>query len=275
MATRIEDLFLLARDTLNDHQKQRWSDETLFRNLRLAIQDIAKQTGLFKMIIQVPLDNGRGVYILPDGILRLSHVTFEQELLPLVSSGWMAANQEIDWRTKGVTIPPGKLEKAIFDEIKRKELAVYPRPFGDFRIYYVSVPNEFGLVGGIDDYSTLSPYGLIGELIDTEIDIELQDSYYGVVTAIEEAASLTIYYTRCPPLPYLVDDELELDECFDSALKSYICGIALRNDVDAANRNMAMEEFKIYERDIEAIEQLANADSVDALWFESHYNPMG
>ncbi len=272
---RIDDIFILARDTLNDSTAQRWSDAVLLRNLRLAIQDIAKQTNLFKFIIQVPLDNGRGVYILPDGILRLSHVTFKQELLPLRSSGWMTENREVDWRTKGVVIPPGELEFAIFDEIKRKELAAYPRPFGDFRVFYVSVPNEFGLVGGIDDYTTLSPYGLVGELVDTEIDIEIQDSYYGVVTAIEEAESLTIYYSRCPPLPDTTADPFELDECFDAAMKHYICGIALRNDIDVANRNMATEEFNLYERELSAIDKLASTDSVAASWFESHYNPIG
>ena len=274
--SRISEIFLLARDTLNDPNSQRWTDATLFRNLILAIKDIAIQSDLFKNIIQVPLDNGRGIYILPAGILTLSHVTYLGKPLPLVSSGWMIANKEVDWRSKGVILPDGELELAIFDEVKRKELAVYPRPFGDFTIYYVSVPNEYGVASAISDHTNyLTDYGVIGHLVDLEISEELQDSYYGVVPAIEEAASLTIYYSRCPPLPSEIDDDFELDECFDTALKFYICGTCLRNDVDAENRQMASEEFTLYQRDLDAIIDLAHVDSVAAPWFESHYNPMG
>lgn len=274
--SRIDGLFLLVRDTLHDHNKERWSDATLLRNLRLAITDIAIQTNLFKMIIQVPLDNGRGIYILPDGLLRLSHVTFDKEILPLCSSGHMDANFEIDWRTKGVQLPEGKLERAIYDEIKRKELAVYPRPFGDFQTLYVSVPNEYGLFSSLEDYGQHpDEYGVVGQLVDTEISEEIQDSYYGVVTAVEETASLTIYYTRTPPLPDDITDDFELDECFDMALKFYICGICLRNDVDQQNRQMAAEELAMYQREIDAIIQLSQSDSVAAAWFDSHYNAIG
>ena len=73
----------------------------------------------------------------------------------------------------------------------------------------------------------------------------------------------------------ILDDDFELDECFDAALKFYICGICLRNDVDQENRQMAAEEFGFYQRDIDAIIQLAHVDSVSAPSFESHYNPLG
>lgn len=277
--SRIQDIFLLARDTLGDHSQQRYSDDTLMRNLRLAIKDIAIQTNLFKMITTIPLINGRSVFKMPDGILNLSHVTYDNELLPLVSSGWMTANKEVDWRTKTVIIPPGPLELAIYDEVKRKQIAVYPRPFGDFSEPYVSVPNEYGLVGALaidnEYYSQETYYGVVNEFIDSDMARDIQDSYYGVVTAVQEDAILTIYYSRCPPLPETINDDLELDECFDNALKFYICGICLRNDVDQQNRIMASEEFTLYQREIDAIIQLAHVDSVASNWFESHYNAMG
>jgi hypothetical protein len=277
--TRIEDIFLLARDTLNDHKKERWSDATLLRNLKMGMKDIAKQTGLFKDRVIVPLINGTSIYKLPDGILTVSHCTFNQITLPLRSSGWMDKNYHSAWRQDtvelDVAIEQGLLEQAIFDEVKRKQMGVYPRPFGDMIEWYISVPNEYGLVGGIPEYSQPSAYGVIAELVDSDYAEDLQDSAYGVVTAIAEQGSLTVYFTECPPLPDTIDDDMQLDDCWDPALKFYICGIALRNDVDAVNRAMASEEFTLYERELEAIEELANTDSVDAPWFESHYNPMG
>lgn len=277
--SRISDIFLLCRDTLGDHGQQRYSDDTLMRNLRMAIKDIAIQTNLFKMIITIPLKNGRGVYKMPDGILNLSHVTYKKELLPLVSSGWMTNNKAVDWRTHSVVLPEGDLELAVYDEVKRKEIATYPRPFGDFTQRYVSVPNEYGLAAGLlvdtDVYTNHTYYGVVGEFIDSDMAQDIQMSYYGVVTAIDEDEILTIYYSRCPPLPVTVDDDFELDECFDAALKFYICGIALRNDVDANNRQMSAEEFAMYQREVDAIIQLAHVDSVAANWFESNYNPIG
>lgn len=277
--SRISDIFLLARDTLGDSSQQRYTDPLLLRNLRLAIKDIAIQTNLFKMIITIPLKNGRSTYIMPKGILSLSHVTYDREPLPLRSSGWMTANREIDWRTKSVLLPAGKLEFAIFDEVKRREISTYPRAFGDFKVAYVSEPNEYGLVGGLTvpagPYTQSSYYGVIGELIDSDMSDDIQTSYYGVVTAIEEDEVLTIYYSRCPPLPDTVDDDFELDECFDAAVKFYICGIALRNDVDSQNRKFGEEEFGLYQRDVDAIIQLAHVDSVSMSAFESNYNAIG
>jgi len=275
MTTRIEYILLLARDTLNDHKKQRWSDETLIRNMGMAIQDIAKQSSLFKNIVVVPLKNGHGTYQLPDGLLTLSHVTYGGIPLPLRSSGWMNANKMIDWRLEGVELPDDSIEIAVFDEVKRKELAVYPKPFGDFVTPYVSLPNEYGLVGGIYDYTQPSPYGVIAELVDSDIAEERQTTAYGVVTGLLEEEALTIYFSECPALPTDINSELPLDSVFDPALKFYICGIALRNDIDANNRNMASEEFKLYERDLDSIIDLAHTDSVSAPNFESHYNPMG
>jgi hypothetical protein len=277
--SRIEDIFLLVRDTLNDHGKQRWSDDTLLRNIRLGLKDIAIQTNLFKHIITIPLKSGESVFQMPKGTLNLSHVTYKSILLPLVSSGWMTKNKPPDWRTHTVKIPEGDLELAIYDEVKRTEIATYPRPFGDFTILYESEPNEFGLVGALDYEGELFPqdsyYGVVNEFVDSDMARDIQDSYYGVVSVVEEVEILTIYYSRTPPLPDDVLDELEVDECFDPALKFYITGTCLRNDVDAQNRQFGAEELALYQREVDAIIQLAHVDSVAVNWFESHYNALG
>ena len=50
MDPRIEEIFLLARDTLNDHKEERYPDATLFRNLKTALKDISTQTGISENI---------------------------------------------------------------------------------------------------------------------------------------------------------------------------------------------------------------------------------
>ena len=272
--SRIEDIFLLARDSLNDQNAQRWSDETLFRNLRMAIKDIATKSHIFKNQVNIALRNGISVYELPAGLLRVSHMTYANEQLPLVTSGWMLHNASPDWRTDVIEVPRQCLKFGVFDEIKRQELALYPRPFGSFEYSYSSLPTPYGIVTDIEEYDQLSYYGAVAD-IQSEGISEAQTSYYGVISDITEVDFVTVYYSECPRLPYVVTDTLPIDESFDSTLKFFITGMALRNDVDQMNRQIASEEFALYERDLEALIDLADTDSVAAPWFESHYNPMG
>ena len=96
--SRINDLLLRVRDTLNDHKKERWSDDALIRNLKEGITDIAIHSRLFKNSIAIPLVSGQEVYTLPDNLLEISHVTYNWRLMPLVTSRWMSENKELDWR---------------------------------------------------------------------------------------------------------------------------------------------------------------------------------
>lgn len=277
--SRIDDIFLRVRDTLNDPNADRWSDANLLRNLQDGIKDVALQTHLYKHIKTIPLISGESTFQMPAGTLRLSHVTFRSELLPLVSSGYMEKHYPVDWRTHTVLLPDGELELAIYDEVKRCEIATYPRPFGDFIIIYQNVPDEYGLVGALEFDGALYPQdsynGVVNEFVDSDMARDIQDSYYGVVTAVEEVEILTIYYSRTPPLPTTTDDDLEIDECFDKALRHFVVGMCLRNEVDQQNRQFGSEELTIYQREVEAIIELSHVDSVDANWFESHYTGTG
>lgn len=270
--SRIAEIFLRARDTLNDHQKQRWSDETLLRNLNQGIEDIAIQAKLFKNSIAIPLFNGQEIYSLPDNILEISHATYNWRPIPLVTSQWMSSNREHDWR---YTTSDRQITHLVFDEIKRREIRVYPRPFGDFNAEYVQMDSVYGVTTDIDEYTFSSPYGVIGSIVDPDVGTETLRDIYGVLGGIAVADAFIIYYTECPSLPKTVDDEIPVDPCFDKALKHYVTGLALRNDVDVQNRQFGAEELEFYNRDLDMIKELAETDSVAAPWFESHYNPIG
>jgi len=270
--SRITEIFLRARDTLNDHEKQRWSDATLLRNLNQGITDIAIQSGLFKNSSAIALKNGQEIYTLPDTILRLSHCTYDWKPLPLRSSGWMDHNRETDWR---FTVSEDDITHVVFDEIKRRELRVYPRPFGDYDAMYELMDSPYGVVVAIDGYDIDQPYGVIGNIVDPDINAESKDNLYGVLAGMTVAQAIIIYYTECPPLPTAIDQDPPLDICFDTALKYYVVAMALRNDVDAQNRSMANEELVLYQRDLDEIVRLASTDSVSAPNFESHYNAIG
>lgn len=270
--SRIEDIFLRARDTLNDHDKQRWSDATLLRNLNQGITDIAIQTGLFKNSTAIAINNGQDVYALPDSMLRLSHCTFDWRTLPLRSSSWMDHNREPDWR---LTSTEGDITAVVFDEIKRRELRLYPRPFGDYDAVYEIMDSVYGVTVDIEGYDMDTPYGVIGTIVDPDINAESLSNLYGVLAGMAVADAIIIYYTECPPLPTAIDQDPPVDVCFDTALKYYVCAMALRNDIDVQNRSLANEELVLYNRDLDVIKSLATTDSVSAPSYESHYNAIG
>jgi len=270
--SRTTEIFLLVRDTLNDHDKQRWTDATLLRNLNQGIKDIAIQSKLFKDSTAIALNNGQEIYTLPDSILRLSHCTHDWEPIPLVTSGWMDANREIDWR---YTTSENGITHVVFDEVKRRQLRVYPRPFGDYDAVYELMDTPYGVTVDIEGYTMDSVYGVISSIADPDIQAESTESLYGVLSGMSVAEAIIIYYTECPPLPTSVDQDPPIDSSFDTALKYYVCAMALRNDLDAQNRAMANEELVLYQRDLDIIIALASTDSVAANSFESHYNPMG
>lgn len=270
--SRIEDIFLRVRDTLNDHDKDRWSDNTLLRNLNQGITDIAIQSGLFKNHTALSIVNGKDIYTLPESILRLSHCTYDWRPLPLRTSGWMDHNREPDWR---FTSTDGEIIYAVFDEVRRRELRLYPRPFGDYAPVFETIDSVYGVTVDIEDYEINTPYGVVSSIADPDIQAESLDSVYGVLVSMEVANAVIIYYTECPPLPTGIDQDPPLDLCFDTALKYYTTAIALRNDVDVQNRSMANEELILYQRDLDEIKSLASTDSVSASSFESHYNALG
>lgn len=270
--SRIQEIFLRVRDTLNDHQKQRWSDANLLRNLNQGIIDIAIHTGFFKDNVAVALMNGIDTYQLPDNVLRVSHCQYGWEPIALVSSGWMDHNRETDWR---YTVTDGDITKVVYDEVERQQLRVYPRPFGDYNTEYAEMDSVYGVTTGITGYGIDPDYGVVGSIVSPDVNAEAQNSIYGVLVGMALAEALIVYYTKCPPLPTSVDQDPPLDPCFDTALKYYVTAIALRNDVDTQNRAMGNEEFILYKRDLDIIEGLTTEDSVSAPSFESHYNPMG
>lgn len=269
---RIQEIFSGARDTLNDQQKHRWADGTLLRNLRKGMQDIATKTHLFKNSVAIPLESGRYIYELPKNLLEVSHCTYDWEPLPMRSSGWMDKNRECDWRYTTTTQGP---QLVVYDEIKRQQLRLYPRPFGQYNTEQAELLGPYGVTTGIADFDIDTPYGVASTILDPDVHAESASSIYGVVSGMVVAQAFVVYYTECPPLPYSIDEAPMLDECFDMALEHYVVARALRNDVDVQNRNMANEEFVLYQRALDAIAELAETDSVSSPNFESHYNPMG
>jgi hypothetical protein len=114
---------------------------------------------------------------------------------------------------------------------------------------------QYGVVVGIEGLSINSDFGVLTSLSSDDVEFENMINVYGVTTdIIETFGKLTIYYLKRPDDITSLDSVIEIDEIFDAAIKYYVTGKALRDDMDAQNRTVGNEELQFYDRElIEAI----------------------
>ena len=133
-------------------------------------------------------------------------------------------------------------------------------------------PDGFGLVVDITDYDFTSPYGTIVELTDTDVATEIFEQVYGFTNTMSESCSfLTCYYLQNPT--DLVDEtsDLSIPQMYDIALKFYLCGQALMNDIDAAYQQKGAAQMIIYERHVKNAKRDSSHDFTRAGQFQTTY----
>jgi len=122
----------------------------------------------------------------------------------------------------------------------------------------------YGVVVGIEGYQMSSPFGVLTDIEADDIEVENIPSVLGVTTDISETQSfLTFYYVRKPIDLTSVNNELELDDAWDVAMRYYVAGMALRDDKDTQNRQFAAEELKLYDRELGLAKETSELDSTD------------
>ena len=326
--SRIDDILLRVRDTLADPLGDRWSTDRLLRLVDEAQKDICRQAKLLRTKVEIVVYEGQNTYKLPDNLLLLDRVLFNNKALPLID------HVKLDETNPGWETEKGLVKAVVFDKQNRANIKLYPNPIvdttagdyefvpsvwledltynldnygiitqgetgdvitGDYGItsdidslYYVYVPpncscdnlmllddeisSDFGLVSeiltlekdfhandssygvtvSIDGYSIDKDFGLLATVKDEDFNYENFNSDFGILTGWTVSNSLlTVYYLKKPSTIKYVTDELEIDDIFDSAIKYYVTGKALRDDMDAQNRTVGNEELNFYTRELQ------------------------
>lgn len=133
-------------------------------------------------------------------------------------------------------------------------------------------PNDgFGIIIDITDYIFTTPYGTVIDITDDSIVDTFEDIYGFVDTMIEASLFLKCYYLKNPT--DLVDEtsDLTIPLMYDIALKFYLCGQALMNDIDTASQNKAIAQMRIYERHIKTAKKDSMKDFTRAGQFQTVY----
>jgi hypothetical protein len=296
MATRIENILLRARDTLADPRKERWSDERLIRLIDEGQKDIAKQTKLLKAQTELSMAVGQAVYALPEDLWLITRATFNDTEIGLTTYDVMDQQARTDsLRSKGYdgrarsrnygssdeyTRYMWELDTAaevtnlIYDRRDQHEIRVYPIPnaaiaASQYTFATLNPDPDFvgeellGVVTAIDDYTMNSVFGVVTDLYDPFVPIENFAQVLGVTTQVNESdAVVRLWYVKMPADVTSIDDDLEVSSMWDIALKFYVVGKALHDDLDERYRAMSADEFAMYNRELQVAQVTSNKDGV-------------
>ena len=295
VGTRITEILVRARDTLADPNKNRWSDERLLRLLDEGQKDIAKQSKILKDIYDLTVAVDTSNYTLPDNFWLITRATFDDYEIPLVSYDLMDENARKQvladrrtneherrngygnnlgdrWtRTNWEVDTASRIEAIVYDKRNINDIRVYPIPNDGIAENNYTFENEgpiifagdevMGIVTSIDDYTIDSVFGVTTELYDPAIAAESFDSDFGVLTGANESVALVkLWYIKIPEVLLTLSQDLEIPPMFDVALKHYVIGHALRDDIDVQYREMGAESLALYERELVIAQETNRTD---------------
>lgn len=294
--SRIEDILVKVRDTLNDHDKDRWSDEVLLRLMDEGQKDIARQTGIFKDQIAVPLRTGEHTYSIPDDTITVLRATYNNAKLKMVTTDYMDkrgltgqvlsdlgcetssrllnTSRNSHWAS---SVTETDILAIVYDKLNRHRLRVWPTPVSDdLEESLLELDSLYGITVSIDTFAMLGGYGIVSTIIDTDETLTVyKPDEFGMLTTLLEQAAVVLYRTKLTRTLLTTDDELELDSCWDEALRAYVVGKAFRNDVNAQNRALGDSELALYSRELARLQEETSKNSVSNDSFTVEYNGMG
>jgi hypothetical protein len=140
----------------------------------------------------------------------------------------------------------------------------------------------YGIVTELADMPILGEYGVLADvelLSTTESNVFLNGSdpqgingTYGVTTAfVDQVAELRYHYLYNTAELTSIDDSLVIDSVFDIALKYYVVGMALRDDLDAQNRSLAQEYLELYARELQEAIRVSERDFTQTTQYLNDY----
>lgn len=233
--SRISDIITEVRSKLSDKAGQRWSTPRLVQLVDEAQKDICRQAKLLKKKSYLNIQPGKATYLLPTDLIRVERVLYKGKTISIYTHSEM---DKLDPLWEELFGPDVK--SIIYDKMNAKEIKIYPIP----PVSEDDIPVT-PLLGMVENIQGFYMQNLLGVLTDLELSAD--EIQWGDVPYEN---SLVIYYSRYPIKITSVDDELELTQLYDKAITYYVTGKALRDDMDAQNRQVGAEELSFYEREL-------------------------
>lgn len=236
--SKASDIILMARETLADPLATRWSDGRLLRLLDEAQKDICYKARLLRAHTSLPVFEDIADYYLPKDALLLDKVYINKQDVPLVGA------ERLDLELPKWQLSKGTPKGVVFDKQNRNKLRLYPIPSETSSKKDTEVEG-FGVITEGNSATTITTaYGITTGIVGTEV---FMSSVYGEAVDISKLLYIMdVYYIQTAPDILSLDDELVVDAIFNKALRYYITGRALRDDMDTQNRQVGNEELQFY-----------------------------
>lgn len=271
MKIRTQQIIDSARITLADPRKERWSDDDLLALLQEGQHDFCLQTEMLSGNAYIYLKAGEPSFALPADCWRLTRVLNAGNKLPFLThydmdSRYGTYNGPFDQASGKTWETDIGLPKAlVYDRRNPTVCRVYPIPEESANEAPVaSVTATSGSPYIVDTYGVAE--SITGFILEPIFGVIADGDVFGVIsdasqlvnpndTPIPEEESedyvLRIGYTRLPTTALSLDEELlETPMSYDIALKFYVAGQALLNDLDAQYQQKGAQQLSIYDRHV-------------------------
>lgn len=243
MSTKVSKLIDRIRDTLSDPDKDRWENDRLIRAINEAMLDINKQAKVLRSKAYSTLQAGVSTYDLGNEIQLITRVLHDGKSLPFKTHAEMDEISDTWEEDIG-----NEIKYIVYDHLNRGQIKVYPILESDIEV--------------IDPV-----YGVVVEVTDVALS-----SVYGVLVDIyEPKGDLILYFIKKPTEVDELEDEIELDDTWDKALKHYVCGSVLRDDKDAQNRTFGNEEIQLYGVELKVAKRVSSENFTRGVALETGY----
>ncbi len=249
MATRIEDILEGARDLLADElPSARWDDAKLIRFINEGYKEAVISNKLLKENIEFFIDDDVKFIELPDKAFLPTRIEFNGTKISFLT------HQDLD-RQHEEHNPPRFWEcdegpeplAIIFDLQNRRRGRIYPI-LRDVRKEVYTITPALGVLITLGVVSPTSPFGVV---VDTT-DISNCDNggfvvpIFGVVANADDRGVIKVFYDKKPGKLIDINSVIEIDSCFDIALKYYAIHMAFAADQDTMDIRMSDKYLNMY-----------------------------
>ena len=255
---RVNDIITRARDTLAEATPKRWKTDKLLRTLSEAQKKLAQELLCVRETCTIQLCDGYHTYQLDTTnvitiggkAVRISGViNHAGDNVRFVETSIMK-DIDTNWRTKtGIDV-----EYIVYNKKKPLQFRVYPIPTA---AELTEVGASFNTVD-----EPIADAATICEAITTVSNFDITTELAPIKLELE-------FFHVPPPVVTIADTNLLVPEEFDIAIKHYIVGMLLRDDLDAQNRALGLEELKMFDMQFDAAQKLTDDDFVEQK--EEHY----
>jgi len=244
--SKVSKLITQIRDTLNDPDGDRWDDNRLIRSINETVSDINQKSRVLRAKGKVTLTSGISTYILEMDIQLITRILYDGKNLVFKS------HQEMDELGDTWEEDIGdEVEYIVYDHLNRSQIRTYPIMASDIS----EISGEYGIITSLDGITFNTPYGIMTSLY-------------------EPTGDMVIYYIKKPQVASDVDDDIELDDIWDKAIKHGVCGNVLRDDKDTQNRAFGGEELQLYAMELQSANRDASHNFQTASAYETKYRSL-